>query len=72
METIPWLDHTTFCYIDYNTIYTYTGSEWWIENLGLIKAIYNTSLVSSNYMRQSLQNAKGNFKVPTVEQLVMN
>jgi len=58
METIQWLDHTTFSYIDFDTIYTmYTGSEWWIENIDIIKAIYNTSLISSYYMRKSPENA---------------
>lgn len=70
-ETFPWVSHAAnFSYIDYDSIYSmYDGSEWWIENIDIVKAIYSTSLISTNSVRQSAQDAWGNLKVPALEQI---
>lgn len=69
-ETLPWPSAANFSYIDYDTIYSMeTGSEWWIENIDIVKAIYSTSLISSNTVGQSSQDAWDNLKVPALEQL---
>jgi len=70
VETFPWPSNATFSYIDFDTIYSmYTGSSWWIANIDIVKAIYSTSLISSNTVRQSPQDAWKNLKVPAIELL---
>ena len=51
-ETVPFSINASFSYIDYDTIYSmYTGSEWWNENIDTVKAIFTTTLISSNNVR---------------------
>ena len=67
---LPFNDSISF--IDYDSVYQmYYQSPYWTSNIGIVQAIFTTSMISSNKIKKGPQDAWSNLKIPAVSELNM-